>query len=129
MSENNFWGYHLMLDCHAAGLEQIKSKDNIVAFTKDLVQKIDMVAYGEPQVVNFGSGNKEGYTLVQLIETSNICGHFCNESGDFYLDIFSCKTFNPSVVQELVQQYFQPKNVKVNMVSRDAVKGNYNSLL
>ena len=37
-----------------------------------------------------------GYSLVQLIETSAITGHFCDASGDAYLDIFSCKDFDPA---------------------------------
>jgi S-adenosylmethionine/arginine decarboxylase-like enzyme len=53
-----------------------------------------MVPYGEPQVVHFGSGDKSGFTLVQLIETSNITAHFCEETDDMYLDVFSCKPFN-----------------------------------
>lgn len=47
-----------------------------------LVKDIDMVPYGGPQVVHFGSGNKAGYTLVQLIETSNITAHFVEETND-----------------------------------------------
>ena len=71
-----YWGYHLVLDCAELDNAAITSHDNIYNFTKQLVNDIDMVAYGEPQIVNFGSGNKAGYTLVQLIETSNICAHF-----------------------------------------------------
>ena len=75
-----YWGYHLMLDCAGADHARITSGENIAAFAKTLVERIDMVAYGEPQVVRFGSDDKAGYTLVQLIETSNICAHFCNDA-------------------------------------------------
>jgi S-adenosylmethionine/arginine decarboxylase-like enzyme len=84
------------------------------------VKKIDMVPYGEPQVVMFGTGNKKGYTLVQLIETSNITGHFVEETDDMYLDVFSCKTFDPKTVKEVVDYYFAPKDVDIKFVSRDA---------
>ena len=82
-----------------------------------------MKAYGEPRVVRFGTDDKMGYTLVQLIETSNICGHFCEESNDFYLDVFSCKPFKQDTVESVVNHFFAPENVHAVMLSRDATKG------
>ena len=79
-----------------------------------------MVAYGSPQIVMFGTGNKKGYTLVQLIETSNICAHFVEESDDMYLDVFSCKPFNPDIVRGLVNETFQPGHISTKFVLRDA---------
>lgn len=117
---SDYWGYHLMLDCAECDPEAIKSHDVIYNFTKELVKDIDMVAYGEPQIVDFGSGNKAGYTLVQLIETSNICGHFVNETNTMYLDVFSCKTFNADAVRFLVGKYFGAKRVRQNFLTRQA---------
>lgn len=116
----DYWGYHLMLDCSGCNHEQITSKDNITEFAKKLVERIDMVAYGEPQVVNFGSGNKQGYTLVQLIETSNICAHFVEENNTMYLDVFSCKPYDNEIVVASVEQYFSPTKVREYFVTRNA---------
>jgi len=118
--DKNFWGWHLIFDASGAKAELIDSHDNIYAFTKQLVTDIDMVAYGEPQIVRFGSGNKEGYTLVQLIETSNICAHFVPADGVFYMDVFSCKTFDPAKVIELATKYFGCTNYKVGFLERQA---------
>ena len=38
--------------------------------------------------------------MVQLIETSLISGHFANDTNSAYLDIFSCKGYDPAVVEE-----------------------------
>lgn len=114
------WGYHLILDCARGNKEKIKDEENIIKFTKELVKAIDMVAYGEPIVLNFGSGNKAGFTLFQPIETSQISGHFCNETGDFYLDIFSCKPFEPDIVREMVSKYFVPYMIQSQFLLRDA---------
>ena len=81
------WGYHLILDCYDADRKAISDGQLITRFAKTLVEQIDMKAYGEPQVIHFGEDDKLGYTLVQLIETSNICAHFCDDSGNFYLDV------------------------------------------
>jgi S-adenosylmethionine/arginine decarboxylase-like enzyme len=116
----SYWGYHLMLDCAGADHAAITNGEHIAAFAKELVKRIDMVAYGEPQVVNFGSGNKAGYTLVQLIETSNICAHFCNDTDTFYLDVFSCKTFENDVVINCVKEFFKTSSERVMYVTRQA---------
>ena len=116
----NKWGKHLILDAANCRAVSIRSSQIIYNFTKDLVKKIDMVAYGEPQIVMFGTGNKKGYTLVQLIETSNITAHFVEETDDMYLDVFSCKDFDPHVVTGLVAEYFDPHNVTTHMLYRQA---------
>lgn len=99
---------------------RIASKTNIEAFANSLVKKIDMVPYGSPQVEHFGSGNKAGYTLVQLIQTSNICAHFVEETNDMYLDVFSCKPFSPSDVESVVGMYFSPKMINKMFLARQA---------
>lgn len=119
---SDFWGYHLMLD--VAGCEAAKSTDpvHIAAFSRELVQRIGMIAYGEPQVVHFADhcADKAGWTLVQLIETSNICAHFLDKNGDLYLDVFSCKEFNSETVRQTVREFFNPEYIRSNFTTRDA---------
>ncbi len=118
----SYWGYHLILDCATCDPESIRSADTIKEFVKELVKTIDMVAFGEPTVVHFGTENKAGYTLVQLIETSNICCHFVEETNDMYLDVFSCKPFNPADVEEIVSLYFSPERTNKIFLNRQAYK-------
>ena len=61
---NDYWGYHLILDCSGCDHGAITDPDHIYNFVKQLVKDIDMVAFGEPQIVKFGSGDKAGITLV-----------------------------------------------------------------
>lgn len=113
------WGYHLVLDCYNADKELITSSTNIAAFAKALVKKINMKAYGEPQVIHFGEDDKQGYTLVQLIETSNITAHFCDDTGNFYLDVFSCKPYENALVVETVKQFFAPEKIVERYLERE----------
>jgi hypothetical protein len=114
-----YWGYHLMLDC--CGCEDIDSRENIYNFVKDLVKEIDMVAHGEPIIEYLLPGDpKQGYSLMQLITTSNICGHFMELDGTAYFDIFSCKKFEINVAENVVKKYFNPKKIKVNFLTRNA---------
>ena len=123
-----YWGYHLMLDCGKCIPNAIRNPTLITNFSKQLVKKIDMVPYGEPQVIMFGSGNKKGYTLIQLIETSNICAHFVEETNDMYLDVFSCKPFSPNDVKGVVSSFFVPEHMNEQFLTRDASMKNGRSL-
>jgi len=105
------WGKHFVLNAYKCRPALITSSSNIVNFSNHLVREIDMKPFGTPQVYHFGEGNKAGYTLVQLIETSNITGHFCDDSGDVYLDVFSCKDYDTKIVERLFQQYFHAENL------------------
>ena len=71
-----------------------------------------MVAFGPPRVVMFGEGNKKGYTLIQLIKTSCISAHFVEQTNDIYLDIFSCKPFDPKVAERVFCDFFKPTTVE-----------------
>ena len=116
----HFWGYHLIINARACDPDAIRSKETIAKFTKELVKTIDMVAFGKPQIVMFGEGLQKGYTLIQLIETSNISAHFAEETNDIYFDVFSCKPFNPKLVFPLFRLYFKPKNINSKFFTRQA---------
>jgi len=117
------WGRHLILDCAACDREAIRSGEAIRAFCADLVSSIGMVAYGEPLLEHFATHLPEaaGYSLVQLIETSAVTGHFCDASGDAYVDVFSCKDFDPEEAIRVLRRHFRPRHVRCVDLSRDAV--------
>lgn len=116
------WGYHLILNC-ASG-KQVNDKEHMQAFIKELVPAIDMVAFGEPWIEHFAThdATKAGLSFCQMIETSNICGHFVDASGDFYIDVFSCKPFDAQIVVDLIGKYFAPEGITGGMMERDARK-------
>jgi len=118
-----YWGYHYIGNFGRCLPFAIRSAPHILNFSKKLVRDIDMVAYGYPQLHHFGSGNKAGYTLVQLIETSNICAHFVEETDDIYLDVFSCKKFDPKIVDKIVHEYFRPFHSQSQILNRQAENG------
>lgn len=117
----SYWGYHLLLDCSGCDISAISSKQNIYNFVKDLVKRIDMTAHGEPNIEYLLPGDpKQGYSLMQLITTSNISGHFMELDGTAYFDIFSCKEFDIEIAKKVVDEYFHPKKMRVNFLTRHA---------
>ena len=59
-----------------------------------------------------------GYTLIQLIETSNVTAHFAEQSGDVYLDVFSCKAFSEEKAIAVCEKYFAPRHIKRTSLER-----------
>lgn len=116
----SYWGYHLMLDCKSCN-KNVSDPKAIYDFNKELVQRIDMVAHGEPIIEFMLPGDpKQGFSLVQLITTSNICAHFMDFDRTAYLDVFSCKEFDPNIVKDVFVKYFEPEKMRVNYITRNA---------
>jgi S-adenosylmethionine/arginine decarboxylase-like enzyme len=114
------WGWHLVLNLYECDPEKIQSAEAIYDFVVELCELIEMRRFGEPMIVNFGEDPRvTGYSLLQLIETSNICGHFANESNAAYLDIFSCKKFDPEVATAFCIKAFEAQKASGTFISRD----------
>lgn len=115
------WGQHLILDIAECN-DKILCEKSLTAFVKELARTIDMVTYGEPLIKHFAAHSKEaaGYSLVQLIETSAITGHFSDNNRDAYLDIFSCKPFDNQKAIRIVDKYFAPQSIHALFLNREA---------
>lgn len=112
------WGKECIIDAYDCDIELIKSADNIKAFLLCVVKDIDMIAYGDPVMVHFGSDEKLGWTAIQTIETSNITGHFAEDINMAFINVFSCKDFDSTIVENLVKRFFGSNNIKKTVVVR-----------
>lgn len=119
-----YWGYHAMFDCSHCNKYSITSPQVLEDWVKELVERIDMVAFGSPQIVHFGHNevHLEGWTVIQLIETSNIVAHFNDHTCEAYIDVFSCKPFDIEQAKQVIQEYFSPSNIRTNYITRQADK-------
>ena len=114
------WGQHLVLDFNGCPKELLADRENILNWIKELVHAIDMVAYGEPVIEHFATHSHEaaGYTLLQMIETSNIAAHFAENIGQVYIDVFSCKAFDVEVALGICKKYFNPIQANMHNMER-----------
>lgn len=112
-----YYGQHMMLTATECNFS-IQRIDKIKEFLITLVKDIDMVAYGKPIAARFGEGIEIGISGVQLIETSAITLHTNDNSGDLYLDVFSCKQYDERSVIDSVNFFFAPKSTHFNTVYR-----------
>ena len=114
------WGLIVSIDIRDCDPAKITSKEVITQFAIDLAEFINMKRYKDPIVVKFGENEKvAGYSLVQLIETSLISGHFADSSNKAFIDVFSCREFAPKRTAEYCQKYFGGKTMDYSISFRD----------
>jgi hypothetical protein len=115
------WGHHLHLDAAGCDRLMVTDPDMLRRWVGDLVDCIGMTAFGPPDLDHFGEGAAmTGWTVAQKITTSNINAHFMDTSGDLFLDVFSCKPFDPQVVLDHTTRWLRPQAIGWLMLERRA---------
>lgn len=115
------WGFHLILDIDKCN-ENVTIDYKILSWLEELMIAIEIRPYGPPLLKHFAEHEPQatGYSLVQLIETSAICGHFSDLNRDAYLDIFSCAPFDITAAIETTKKHFSPKSINYLYIEREA---------
>lgn len=113
------WGIASAIDIYGCDPDKIQDAELIKKFVIELCDLIEMKRFGETQVVHFGEDEKvAGFSMVQLIETSLISAHFANKTNATYLDVFSCKAYDPEKVRTFAQEYFGGSLSRLNITYR-----------
>src|SRR2546421_8236100 len=110
VGEGKAWGLSTSVDLQDCHPDTIQDRKHIEAYVIALCDLIGMKRYGECQIVHFGEGRVAGYSMIQLIETSLISGHFANDTNRAYLDIFSCKGYDPNIVEAFSKKFFRARS-------------------
>ena len=109
-AEEKFWGISSAIDIYDCDPGLIRSEEAIRRFVKELCALIQMKRFQDTLVVHFGEEERvAGFSMVQLIETSLISAHFANLTNTIYLDVFSCKAYDPDMVAEFATRFFRGK--------------------
>jgi len=113
------WGLATSIDIYSCSPELIRDAEHIRQFVIDLCELIEMKRFGETMVVHFGEEDRvAGYSMVQLIETSLISAHFANLTNAVYLDVFSCKRYDPDTVARFARDYFRGSHCVTHVTPR-----------
>jgi len=118
--EYKSWGILTSVDLHNCNPETIRDADRIKQFVYELCEIIEVTRFGECQVVHFADHDEDvaGFSMVQLIETSLISGHFANKTNHSYIDIFSCKYYDPEVVVKFSKEFFESSDAVQHITLR-----------
>jgi len=112
------WGLATGIDLEKCNLEKIGNADIIREFAIGACDYIKMKRFGDPIVIKFGSDPKiSGYSLMQLLETSSITGHFKDFDGNAFIDIFSCKSYAPRALAMFCKKYFNAQKMSIRYVT------------
>ena len=117
--EHEPWGLHSCIDLYECDGEIIRNAEKIKKFVRELCDLIKMKRFGETQIVHFGEDERvAGFSMTQLIETSLISAHFANQTNTTYLDVFSCKQYDPYVVSNFSIEFFKAKSHNLHIIER-----------
>jgi S-adenosylmethionine/arginine decarboxylase-like enzyme len=113
------WGLATAIDLAGCDGATIRDPQHIARFVEALCDAIAMRRFGAPIIVRFGADPRVcGYSLVQLIETSLVSGHFAEASDAAYLDIFSCAPYRPYQAAQLCATWFDAASASVSVTMR-----------
>ena len=116
---NDPWGLLSSVDIRNCNPGSIRDAEKIETFVVELCDRIKMKRYGDCRIVHFGEDEKvAGFSMTQLIETSLISGHFANATNTAYIDIFSCKFYEPRSVAEFAVAFFEGSDYKLHIALR-----------
>ena len=116
---HNVWGIASAIDIYNCDAAKIRDAQEIRRFVVELCDLIEMKRFGETQVVHFGEDERvSGYSMIQLIETSLVSAHFANLTNTTYLDVFSCKPYDPEKVRTFSQEFFGGSHSTMNVTLR-----------
>ena len=108
------WGISANVDLYHCNPETIRDASEIERYAIELCDLIQVTRFGDCVVVNFGEDERiAGFSMTQLIETSLVSGHFANQTNNAYLDVFSCRFFDPVVVADFSKQFFDAESYRL----------------
>jgi len=114
------YGKELILDLFECDPKIIRSKKKILEYSNKICNLIKMKKYGKPICERFGFGKDftAGFSLVQLIESSLVSGHFSELCNRAFIDIFSCKLFDEKMATNFTKKFFKAKKIKNRVLIR-----------
>ena len=113
-----WWGRSCSVDLHTCDRSLLEDPKAIREFVRKLCVVLKMKRHGPTRVERFGKGRLRGYSTLQFIETSSITAHFDSFGQRAFIDIFSCKKYEPRKVALFCQKYFKASAVSTYVEER-----------
>jgi S-adenosylmethionine/arginine decarboxylase-like enzyme len=119
------YGVELVLDMSGCSVVKFNRRD-IKSYFKQLCNLIDMEAedlyfwddFHVSQEKRQTNPKTKGTTAIQFILTSNITIHTLDLLGVVFVNIFSCKDYEPKQAEEFTVRYFEATKYKSTLIER-----------
>jgi len=118
------YGPHLTIDGYEAPRSLLGNYQSIFDLLDRLPEQIGMTKITQPYVFPYYCGQAQsghpewGITGVVIIAESHISIHTYPEKGIFFMDVFSCKSFDTEETLEFVRKALRPKRIDRSVVQR-----------
>ena len=100
------WGVLAAIDLHGCDHARLADPGCIRRFVPAVIDAIGMRAHGALALDRFGDGELEGWSAMQFIETSSITLHADEVHCRCFVDVFSCRWFDPDVAAAIAVAHF-----------------------
>jgi S-adenosylmethionine/arginine decarboxylase-like enzyme len=119
------YGIELILDLHRCDASTF-TRESIQKYFEGLCDLIEMKReelhfwddVGIPEEEKQTSPHTQGTSAVQFILTSSIVIHTLDQLEAVYINIFSCKAYDPKVAENFSVQWFGAKNHSARFIDR-----------
>ena len=114
------FGPHLMLDCYGCNKEKLADMDLIFKTLDEFPEQIGMTKIMPPYVFKYQGAVADhwGISGVVLIAESHITIHTFPDKNHAFIDIFSCKNFDPAPATIHMVNLFEATSHEVTLSSR-----------
>ena len=99
------WGTLAAIDLHGCDCDRLADPDTLRALVPAVIDAIGMRAHGPLMLERFGSGDLEGWSALQFIETSTVTVHADEVAGRCFIDVFSCRPFDAELAAAVAMEH------------------------
>jgi S-adenosylmethionine decarboxylase len=119
------YGIELILDLHGCDASTF-TRASISAYFEELCELIDMQRedlhfwddIGVPEDQKQTSPHTQGTSAVQFILTSSIVIHALDQMRAVYINMFSCKEFDPEIAEQFTVKWFAAERCSARFIDR-----------
>jgi S-adenosylmethionine/arginine decarboxylase-like enzyme len=117
-SKKVIYGMELIIELFGCDLSIITSKEKIQEFINGICREINMEKYGSSRIKRFPGGDLwgVGYSFLQFLTTSSITGHFIDNGGIAFLNVFSCKQYDDKKAAQFAEKFFRAKKINSKLI-------------
>jgi S-adenosylmethionine/arginine decarboxylase-like enzyme len=119
------YGVELILDLHGCDSSKF-TRESISGYFERLCELIDMKRevlhfwddVGVPEKDKQTLPHTQGTSAVQFILTSSIVIHALDQLGAIYINIFSCKAYDPKLAEQFTAEWFSANDCSARFIER-----------
>jgi hypothetical protein len=114
------FGYELVLDLYGCKRDIMSDAESIRSFARKLWDVAGLKSGIEPVTPCTAESMKDNIisSIVQIIGSGSVTGHYSTSHGNAYLNIFSFEKFDIAAVETFSKKYFGANTVRSSFIIR-----------